>query len=256
MEVDSFKPGMFSWMELGTSDTADAKEFYAGLFGWESTDIPLCEDTFYTILKLNDNRVGALYHDTHSGAPPHWNIYFSVVSADESAAKAKELGGTVVAEPFDVMEFGRMAVILDPQGAAFCIWQARAHQGFDVVDEPGAFCWGELNTTDTANAIAFYTKLFGWGINGNQDGSSEYTEFKVGGQSIGGMMAIKEDWGNIPPHWLPYFMVTNCDDSAEQAKSLGANVNTPPMDIPGVGRFAMVADRQGANFAIFQLKHG
>jgi uncharacterized protein len=250
MEVSSFKPGEFCWAELSTSDNAGAKQFYTSLFGWGYHDNQMGEDMVYTMLNKGGKNVGALYKDTLSGAPPHWGLYVSVTNADETAGKVAGLGGKVVMEPFDVMTFGRMAVIQDPQGAYLSLWQPKDHPGFGVVDEPGALCWAELNTSDVAAAGAFYTGLFGWGSKGGDTG---YTEFQVGERSIAGMMAITPEMGPVPPHWLAYYQVTDCDQTVAKARDLGATIHVPGMDIPGVGRFGVIQDPQGAVFAVVKL---
>src|SRR5207249_4199305 len=129
-------------------------------------------------------------------------------NADETAALAKELGGTVIAEPFDVYDVGRMAVIQDPTGAIFAVWQARRHIGARVMDEPGAACWAELNTRDTEKAQGFYTRLFGYSTKAHETG---YVEYQVNGRSVAGMMAITPEMGDVPPNWLIYFAVADCD---------------------------------------------
>ena len=120
MNVDSVGPGLFCWTDLSTPDAAGAKTFYTSLFGWEFEELPMGEGASYTMLKKDGRNVGALYPDSKPGIPPHWDLYISVPSADEAAAKAKSLGGMVIVEPFDVMEVGRMAVLQDPTGATFC----------------------------------------------------------------------------------------------------------------------------------------
>src|SRR2546421_5998577 len=250
MVVSGFEPGSFCWDELETPDSAGAKKFYGELFGWTYEDHNMGEGMVYTMLQLNGNTVGALYQGSKPGIPPHWTTYISTNSADESASKAGSLGGNIIAQPFDVMDVGRMAVIQDPQGAVFCIWQKKMHAGSGVVDEPNAFCWHELNTSDPAGAKSFYTGVFGWETKGDE---TQYTEWINGGKSIGGMMKITEQMGPVPPHWLAYIQVTACDDTVEKAKSLGATALMPGMDIPDVGRFAVIKDPQGAVFAIVQL---
>src|SRR5882672_2563499 len=157
-------PGSFCWIELATTDGPGAKKFYSELFGWTIHDSPVGPDMVYTMLRLDGKDVGALYQkgEMMKDVPTHWASYISVTSADEIAAKAKALGATVMKEPFDVMDVGRMAVIIDPTGAAFCIWQPGTHAGFGVKGEPNSVTWNELLTTDTARAIDFYTRLFGW----------------------------------------------------------------------------------------------
>ena len=251
--VDKHEPGSFSWPELATNDPAAAKKFYTNLFGWATVDSPAGPDMVYTTLKKGDRSVGALYQDAkEKNIPPHWNMYVTVASADAAAQKAKGLGGKVLAEAFDVMEFGRMAVVQDPQGATICLWQAKQHIGAQVVSEPGALCWCELDTTDTASAQKFYTGLFGWGAKV----SPEYTEWQMNGTSIGGLMKIPKEWGPVPPNWLVYFASDDVDATAAKAAKAGGKTIVPPGDIPDMGRFAVLADPQGAVFAIFRPAPG
>lgn len=258
-EVTSHPPGAFCWIELATSDPAGAKKFYSGLFGWEAQDRPVGPDMIYTMLTLRGLDVGALYQldqkESAQGIPPHWNSYISVTSADDAAKKAASLGGNVLADAFDVMEHGRMAVLQDLQGAVFCVWQPKAHIGVKLVGEIGTFGWDELWTTDTGKAADFYTGLFGWTAkdSGANLAGGSYTEWQLGGQSIGGMLQITSEMGPVPPNWLPYFMVADCDAIAEKATGSGGKVFVPPTDIPNVGRFSVIQDPQGATFAIIKL---
>ena len=248
-------PGTFCWPELATSDQPAAKQFYTSLFGWAFEDSPIGEGQVYTMLRLGDRQVGALFQMDRepAGVPPHWASYVAVASADASAARAASLGGKVIKEPFDVMDVGRMAVIQDPQGAVVALWQAKKHYGAAVLDEPGALCWTELMTTDTGDAARFYTGLFGWTAEPMPMGPTAYTRFKRGDKSAGGMMAIPPEMGPMPPHWLGYFAVVDCDESVAQAIMLGGKVAVPPTVIPGTGRFSVLHDPQGATFAIVGL---
>ncbi len=251
MEVTRHEPGSFSWAELGTTDADAAKKFYTSLFGWTFVDSPVGPDMVYTRLQKGGRDVGALYRmgPQQQGMPPHWTTYVTVASADETARKAAGLGGKVVAEPFDVMDVGRMATLQDPTGATFCVWQPKKHIGAQIVNEPSAMCWSELDTTDTEAAGRFYTSLFGWGTKVGGD----YTEFQRGGTSIGGMMRIPKEWGPVPPSWLIYFAVEDCDGSVARAKELGGGTIVAPTDIPGTGRFSVLRDPQGAVFAVVRL---
>jgi hypothetical protein len=252
-QVDRHDPGSFSWPELATSDPAAAKKFYTSLFGWGTVDSPAGPDMVYTTLKKGDKSVGALYQDPkEKNIPPHWNTYVTVESADASAKKAKDLGGRVVAEAFDVMEYGRMAVIRDLEGATICLWQPKKHIGAEVVNEPGALCWCELDTTDTASAQKFYTGLFGWGAKVSEN----YTEWQKNGTSIGGLMKIPKEWGPVPPSWLVYFASDDVDATAAKAAKAGGKTIVPPSNIPDMGRFAVLADPQGAVFAVFRPAPG
>ena len=219
-EITRHEPGSHCWSELATSDPAAAKKFYTSLFGWEAEDTPAGPDMIYTMLRLSGREVGALYQqdkaEADHGVPPHWNVYVAVESADATAARAKELGGSVLMEPFEVMEHGRMTIVQDPTGATICAWQARKHIGARVENEIGAPCWVELYTKDTKKAGDFYSKLFGW----TPKESPGYTEFHVGARAVGGMMAIEAEWGPMPPHWMVYVQVADPDATAQKARSL------------------------------------
>ena len=254
-ERTKHEPGTFSWVELATRDSAAAKRFYTSLFGWGVDEMPVGDGTTYTMLTKNGKRVGALYQMSaqQQGVPPHWNSYVTVASADDSAARAKKLGGNVMLEPFDVLDAGRMTVVADPTGAVFSLWQPKRHIGADLVNEPGAFCWNELYTTDPNKAADFYMGLFGWTKDARHMDYGEYVIFNRGGRQMCGMMQIPKEWGPVPPHWLVYFAVDDCDASVAKATSLGAKAMMPPMDIENVGRFAMLTDPEGAGFAVIKL---
>ena len=251
--MNGIAPGRFCWVELGTSDQAAAKAFYSGLFGWTPDDQPMGPEFFYTLLKHGGRDAGALYGlmPDQKGVPPHWMIYVAVASADDTAVKAASLGARTIMAPYDVMDLGRTAIFEDPTGAPFSVWEARRNKGLGVVDEAGAFCWGELSTKDPRKAEPFYRGLFGWGTQGDPKGP--YTEWTQGGQPIGGMMKIAPEWGDMPPHWGVYFQVNDCDAAVAQAKGLGAKAMVEPKDIPGTGRFAVLADPQGASFSLVTL---
>src|ERR1700704_2787351 len=189
-ETPQYAPGTFCWVELATTDTGAAKKFYSGLFGWTIEDRPVSPEMVYTMLNLDGKNAGALYpldkEKQAQGIPPHWLSYASVANSDETAAKAKELGATIIVPPFDVMTFGRMAVIQDPTGAVFALWQPKDHKGAGVVNVPNSFCWNELMTTDTAKDGEFYSGLFGWGKDIQNFGPLEYTMFSNDGRPAGG----------------------------------------------------------------------
>lgn len=256
-EAVEYKPGTFCWIELGTTDGPAAKKFYTQLFNWDFEDNDTGPGGIYTILKQNGKAVGGLYQltpdMTSAGVPPHWMSYASVSNADEAAAKAKSLGATLMKEPFDVYDMGRMAVIQDPAGAMFAIWQPGTHPGAGVVNVPNSLCWNELATKDTAKAGEFYSGLFGWAKNEQQMGPMTYTSFMNGDRPAGGMYQPGPEMGEVPPHWLVYFAVADTDATVARATELGAKSCMPPMDVPGVGRMAAFMDPQGAAFAVIKL---
>ena len=256
-EAPEVKPGTFCWVELGTSDTDAAKNFYSQLFGWEFQDNPMGPDMVYTMLKLNGKDVGGLYKlmpdMVSQGIPPHWLSYVLVNNADEATEKAKAAGATIMNGPFDVPNAGRMAVIKDPADAVFAIWQSREHKGGGIFNVPGALTWNELGTRDTEKAGEFYSNVFGWTRESLTGGPIEYTIFKNGDRGNGGMYKMTPEMGPIPPHWLAYFAVDDCDARVQKATDLGGSVMKPAEDIPNVGRFAILNDPQGAAFAIIKL---
>ncbi|MCG3163540.1 MAG: putative glyoxylase CFP32 [Acidobacteria bacterium] len=256
MEVSKHTPGTFCWFELGTSDQQAAKNFYSELFGWSVNDVPIGPDSFYSMMQLRGKDVAALsqlaQEQLAQGVPPHWLLYVAVESADEAAKAVNAAGGKTLMDPFDVFDSGRMTVAQDPSGATFGIWQARNHIGARIINEANTFCWGELATRDAAASSAFYGKVFGWKV---KTGDPAYAEIHLDGQPFGGMLTMTAEMEGVPPHWSPYFAVDDCDALVEKAKSLGANTCVPPQDIPNVGRFAVLADPQGAVFSIIKLNY-
>jgi predicted enzyme related to lactoylglutathione lyase len=256
-ECSSHVPGTFSWAELATVDRAAGVAFYRALFDWGVNDQDMGPGGVYSMFTLRGKEVGAAYEmrpeERQSNIPPHWNLYVTVASADAAAARAKELGATILAPPFDVMDVGRMAVIQDPTGATFEVWEPKLHIGAKILNEPGSLCWSELSTRDTKAAEAFYTQFFGWTAKRSAPGAPmEYTEFHNQGKPGVGMMPMPAEMpAFVPSYWMPYFQVANCDASTEKAKGLGASVMVGPQDIPGTGRFTVARDPQGATFALF-----
>ncbi len=255
--VDRHAPGSFSWFELATTDQNAAKNFYTSLFGWTADDNPMGPGQVYSMFRIQGRDAAAAYtlqpEQRAQGVPPHWNLYVTVENADESARRAGDLAGKVVVPPFDVMDLGRMAVIADPTGAHFCLWQPKKHPGVGITGENGAFSWADLNSPDAAAATRFYSGLFGWEFakDENDPDPSGYLHIKNGEHYIGGMPRGKQA-ANIPPHWLVYFHVSDCEASSRKARNGGAQVLLPTMALEHVGRFAVLKDPQGAAFALFE----
>ena len=252
--IEKLGAGEFSWVELATTDVAAAKSFYTKLFGWEAQDAPLPDGGVYTMFNLGGRPAAAgtpqQDQERAQGIPPHWNLYVSVDDVDKSAAKAAEMGGTVLAPPFDVMDAGRMAVLADPTGAVISLWQPNQMQGVAVRDEPGSFRWTELITADTDRAATFYEDLFGWTTNTVQMDQGPYTIFHREGHDVAGLMSPPAP--DIPPNWLTYFQVADAEATTQAAGKAGAHVEMGPMAIPEVGTFSVITDPQGATFAILQ----
>ena len=258
MEVTRHEPGTFCWVEYASTDLQAAKEFYGKLFGWSLDESPTPNGP-YVMARIDGKDVAALMglsdQEREQGVPPHWNSYVTVDSVDAAATKVGELGGRVLAEPFDLKEAGRMAVLADPTGAPLSLWQPAAAIGAERVNEPNTLCWNELYTNDLDAAERFYTALFGWrSARGTSSESSPLVELYNGERPTATLMAILPEWGPMPSAWGVYFAVADCEATLERAKSLGGDVVLPPRDIPP-GRFAVLRDPQGGSCSIIRLKN-
>ncbi len=250
-ERTSYAPGTPNWVDIGT-DVDAAAAFYSALFGWSlvSAGPDAGGYGFFT------NAAGKLIAGIgpqQSPGPPFWSHYVSVVDIDETTARVEAAGGTVVVPPMDVMEAGRMAVFQDAEGAYFSGWQPLGTIGCEVVSEPGAFCWSELDTRDPESAKAFYPAVFGWDFETSEGEDMPYTEWKLDGESIAGMMDMPAEVpAESPAMWLIYFAVDDTEAAVARAVDLGGSVLAQPMDTP-FGRFAVLADPQDAFFAVIAL---
>jgi predicted enzyme related to lactoylglutathione lyase len=254
-DITTHTPGSFCWFELGTTDQNAAKQFYGSLAGWTAADFPMGPGELYTMFSRENRNAAACYalnaQMKAQGIPPNWLLYVSVEDADATAGKVTGAGGKLMSPPFDVMEFGRMAVCEDPTGAVFAIWQPKLHQGTGVAHEVGTFCWADLMSPDPAAAARFYGEVFGWQVDPGQDGSG-YLHIKNGEAMIGGIPPAEHANPNAPPHWLLYLRVEDCDAATSQASASGASVFMAPMTMEKVGRWSVIADPQGAVLALFQ----
>jgi len=173
-----------------------------------------------------------------------------------ASVKAQQLGGKTFAPPFDVMDAGRMAVVEDPTGAVFCVWQANKNAGIGISQVNGTLCWADLSTPDTKRASDFYSGLFGWQLVTDPKDPSGYVHIKNGEHHIGGIPPASYRQPGVPAHWMAYFQVDDVDATANKAKEMGAKLHLPPMTMDGVGRMSVIADPQGAAFSIFKSSRG
>jgi predicted enzyme related to lactoylglutathione lyase len=249
-ERTQYAPGTFSWTDLATTDPDAAKAFYGALFGWEAEDMPV-PGGYYSMQRVNGKDVAAIAGQPpaqrDAGAPPAWQSYITVANADGAAQRAGELGGSVHAPAFDVMEAGRMAVIQDPQGAYFMVWEPKNHIGAGLVNAPGAFCWNELAAADLDTAPDFYTELFGWSTEPYEGGPMRYLTIKNGQATNGGM---REKQPQEPPYWLVYFAVEDIESSIAKLTELGGSTIAGPFEM-AMAKIAVAQDPQGAVFALY-----
>jgi predicted enzyme related to lactoylglutathione lyase len=271
-ERDGYIPGVPCWIDTSQPDPKAAVDFYGDLFGWEFEDVmPPGSEGKYFIGRIRGGDVAAV-GSIPEGAPPMamWNTYVWVESADETASKVVDAGGKALMDPFDVMNAGRMSVLADPEGAAFCVWQAKEHKGAKVVNEHGSLNFNGLNTRDLEGAKSFYGAVFGWQtltLPGAAEmwtlpGYGDYLEkdnpglrkqvAEVGGPAgfedvVASINPIPDDQPNTPAHWSVTFAVDDADAAAAKAAELGGKVAVPPFDAPWV-RTTVIADPQGATF--------
>jgi len=259
-EMSEYAAGTPSWVDVSVPDPDAAAAFYSAIFGWEVHETSRPEETGgYRMATLRGMNVAGISPIMGEGQPPSWMTYIDTDDADATAAKVKETGGTVLVEPFDVVDVGRMAVFADPTGAVFAVWQPKQHPGAQLVNEPGTFGWNELNTRDPDAANEFYGAVFGWrGKKFDLDGGDgpDYITWHIGDaeHSVGGMFDLRGGQvpDDVPPHWMVYFGVDDTDATVERIKELGGSVAVGPAEIPKVGRFAVVSDPQGAHFAVIK----
>jgi uncharacterized protein len=259
-EVTRHCPGMFCWVELNTVDALAANRFYGEMFGWRRSFMPLEDGSFYTMLQLDGKDVGA-FHEIYDGAvaaeaAPGWRLYIATDNVDKSVQTALALGGALLSPPVEVSDVGRVAVMQDPTGAIFALWQARNHIGAEVINQSGALSWQELLTTDFETAKHFYSNLFGWQTQTRAAGARSYTTFKPKKslQESGGIQplqgSLRETLSENGSQWLASFAVENFEQSLQKAQRLGANLKTAPAEVPPVGRSAVLEDPQGALFSL------
>ncbi|MGI9598386.1 MAG: VOC family protein [Acidimicrobiales bacterium] len=252
---DSYTHGTPSWIDLSTSDPAAAREFYGTIFGWEFDAQPTDQGGEYIMaLKGGKSAAGMMQQapeQAEMGVPPMWNTYVTVTDVDSTVAKVEPAGGSVMAPPMQVMDAGRMAVVVDPTGAVLCLWQAENHPGAQVINEHGALTWSECQTPDVDGAAKFYAELFGWGTDEMDMGDmGTYTVFMLGADGVAGGMNPPME--GVPPHWSTVFAVDDTDGCVDAARAAGATIIVEPIDIP-VGRQAVIADPQGAVFGVIKL---
>jgi predicted enzyme related to lactoylglutathione lyase len=278
LERSEYPPGVPCWVDTSQPDPEAAARFYGGLFGWEFEDrMPADAPGNYLVAKLHGRDVAAVGSQMEGSPPtPVWNTYIAVDSADDTAAKITKAGGSTLAEPFDVLDAGRMGVFSDPSGAVFSVWQAKQHNGAQLVNEAGTWNFSDLNTRDVDGAAAFYGDVFGWVAGALEGGGMEFTFLRLPGYGDflertvqPGLRAGQDEAGappefadvvasmvrmtsdrfpdEVPPNWSVTFAVDDTDATAARAEELGAMLMAPPMDA-GPTRIAVVRDPQGAAF--------
>jgi uncharacterized protein len=257
-ERSGYEPGEFCWVSLASTDFDEAKGFYGDLLGWEWEAAGPPEETGgYGFFTLKGKQICGGGPVQAAGQPSAWSSYVKVDDAEESAAKIKEAGGNVLAEPFELPnESGRMAVCQDPGGAFFCLMEQREHTGAELVNEIGTWSWNNLMTRDLDQAKDFYGEVFGWDATHNEEAPPDVLNWQVEGQrwpeGLGGVMKMGSDMPlDAPPHWQVYFLVPDMDAAIETTTGAGGNLLFGPLELP-IAKLAVFTDPQGAAFALME----
>ncbi|WP_204041443.1 VOC family protein [Acrocarpospora phusangensis] len=252
-EFTKYRPGTACWVDLASADVQRSVEFYGQLFGWTAEFKDRPEAGGYGMFRRAGKAVAGIARTLADSQPTTWNTYFASEDAAKTAQSVREAGGTVVVEPMEIMDEGTMAVCKDPTGAFVSVWQSDRHPGAQVAGEPGTLNWVELATRDVDAAKIFYNQVFAWTAETRQMDTMTYTMFMMAGETVAGMMPMGERFpAGVPAHWLVYFGATDLDATVAAAGGLGARQLYGPKDIPGMGRFAVFADPQGAAFAVWE----
>lgn len=248
----------FIWHELMTTDTSAAEDFYRRVVGWGTQPFTGHEHMAYTMWTVGEEPVGGLMElpeeARRGGAPPHWMGYVGVEDVDATAATADRLGGCLLVPPQDIPGAGRFAVIADPQGATFALYQSAepGGSGHDAAGAAGRFSWHELATTDHEAAFDFYRQVFGWTVHDDMD-MGEHGIYRIYGPEsappLGGMFT-KPSAMPGPPAWVYYVTVDDLEAAVGQVKELGGQVVQEPIEVPGGDLIAHCLDPQGAFFAL------
>lgn len=252
-----YVPGAPDWVDLGTPDVDAAVAFYGAVLGWHFQSAGP-EAGGYGFFMQDGKMVAAVGPLPDKDAAPSWTVYFHTPDADATADAVRKAGGSVRVEPMDVFAEGRMAQFTDPGGAMFAVWQPGKTRGLDAVTETGTLCWTELYAGDVATAKSFYQAALGWVTEDMPMGDFTYTVIKPAGggeqSAQGGIMPLTPDMAaaGVTPSWRVYFEVADCDAAVAAATREGGTVAIPASDIPGVGRFAILADPAGAPFALIK----
>jgi predicted enzyme related to lactoylglutathione lyase len=244
-------PGTPCWVDLGVDNLEEGKAFYGDLFGWEFSE-GSAETGFYSVITKDGRDIGGIAPKMSAAQPTAWTTYLATDNADETAAKVKANGGQVFAEPMDVMDFGRMALAIDPGGAFFGIWQSGTTTGFKVANEFDTPTWNENMTRNFEGNKAFYASVFGYTFDDMSSDDFKYVVLMIDGNAVGGLGEQGAESGpDAQPNWTTYFAVEDTDLALEKVVKLGGAVLAEPVDTP-YGRLAVVSDPQGGVFAIMK----
>jgi len=251
-EIEDHPAGTAVWFDLMTDDLDAAIAFYSAMFGWE-IEVGPDELGRYSMATMRGRPIVGLMPVTQPDQASSWTVFFRTDDVDGSATTITSHGGSLLMEPTDVLDLGRTVAAADPSGATFGLWRPGRHRGTGIVDESGTPCWVELATRDADGASLFYRNVFGWDVSEPDGEHGHYQQFRLDGVDVAGLMPmIGPTWDAIADNWMVYFQVDDADEAVESCAALGGTVAVPPMQVPP-GRFAVLADPQGAHLSVLEL---
>jgi uncharacterized protein len=249
--------GRIVWYELMTTDMKAAQQFYGAIVGWTVTPFDGAPDPYAMFMRNGQMpTAGVMAIPAGMNFPPHWGMYVAVDKLEDAVAQIEKLGGAALSPVIEVPNIGRMRTMLDPQKAAFSVYESATEHLPDAPREVGDASWHELMTTDASAALKFYGQIFGWQESTVMDMGpmGKYHIFKGGSYDLGGMMNKPPEMAQVPPHWGIYFRVPDVDASAEQVARHGGKILNGPMEVPGGSRIVNCQDPQGAHFSLHAMK--
>lgn len=251
----AFAAGTPCWIDLFSADPAKAKEFYGAVFGWTAQDSGEEFGGYVTFFSDGQQVAGMMQNPEESGTPDLWSTYISSDDIDATVAAATAAGAQVVAPAMAVSDLGSMAVLIDPAGGAFGIWQPGKHTGFNKYNEPNSVTWDEYHSKDFATTKDFYAQVFDWTYDATSDTDEfRYYNAQINGETVAGMMDSAGFLpAEVPSHWAVYFSVEDTDAAMAKVVQAGGSMIRPPEDTP-FGRIADVADPTGALFKLHSMK--
>jgi uncharacterized protein len=237
--------GKFVWHEHVSPDPKQAERFYGQLFGW-GTEVYQPGEADYTMIAARGQTHGGFATAIEGAPPPHWLSHVRVERLEETIEKATSAGGKLAAGPFEISEVGRVAILTDPQGAFISTYEPDG----EMPASEGVFVWDELTTKDVESAQAFYESVFGWTTTDMGPDYGGYRIFNNAGAGVAGLMKAPDD--AIQAYWQPYVFVDDPDGTVAKATELGGSTRLEPIDVPEIGRVAVIEDAQGAVFGIIK----
>ncbi|MFG1818899.1 VOC family protein [Kribbella sp. NPDC049174] len=243
--------GTPTWVDLSADDPEAAAASYAELLGWKCVRPDTRE---YWLCSVDGQEVGGIGAKRPGGLPSRWTTYLATDQLDRTLDLVVAHGGRMVVRPSDIEQHGLMAIVADPDGAIFGLWEAAEHVGTDRRTDPGSLVWSEALSRDFEAAKAFYVAVFGYEAEEIGGDGPRYAALYAGGRPVAGIAELHPDLpaGALSPQWLPIFATTGADAAVAQVRAGGGGVVCEPFDTD-FGRMTILRDAESAPFSVIHL---